>query len=291
MTSTSSMLQVVAAPVNEVGADLGESPLWDADVGLRWVDATSRRIFTLTPDGTVSAVVASEMVTAVELGPGAALLVVTRTGFGLLDPATGRVTNQFRVLDGDSISMNDAAIDANGACWAGSAVRDGSRRGALYRFDGTEVTTRLTQLGMSNGLDWSPASDVLYHVDTTAGTVTAWACDVTSGVLLGAGRQLCWVSGDVGFPDGLTVDANGDIWLAIWGRGEVWRIDAQTGDTTGIVTVPTRYPTSCVFGGGSLSTLYITTAAYENTPGGGLVYAADLPVPGRRPRRFGGDLQ
>lgn len=285
MSGTSSTLRLTASPVNDTAAELGESPLWDGEAGLRWLDVAGRRLFTRTPDGTESVVTLSEAVTAIEPGPGDTLLAVTRTGFGMLDAATGQVTERVRVLRDDSISMNDGAIDTRGVCWAGSAVRDGSQRGVLYRYDGTEVATHLTRLGMSNGLDWSPDADVLYHVDTTAGTLTAWECDDLSGTL-GAGRLLCSIPADIGLPDGLTVDADGDIWLVIWGRSEVWRIDAKTGHTTAIVHVPTRFPTSCVFGGDSLSTLFITTATHENAPGGGLLYAVEVPAKGRLPHHF-----
>ncbi len=290
MSSTSSALRLTATPVTETVAELGESPLWDDDVGLRWLDVPGRRLFTRTPDSHESVVALSETVTAIEPGLGSDLIAVTSTGFGTLNPNTGHVDELVRVLHDDSISMNDGAIDANGVCWAGSAVRDGSQRGALYRFDGTDVTTQLTQLGMSNGLDWSPEADVLYHVDTSAGTLTAWACDLESGTLAD-GRTLCTLPADVGLPDGLTVDAEGDIWLAVWGRSEVWRIDARTGETTGVVHVLTRFPTSCTFGGDSLSTLFVTTAAHENAAGGGLLYAVDVPVRGREPHRFFRELR
>ncbi|MPY97933.1 MAG: hypothetical protein GEU97_08025 [Actinophytocola sp.] len=290
MSSTSSALQLTAAPVTQTAAELGESPLWDGDVGLRWLDVPGRRLATRTGDGFESVVPLSRSVTAIEPGPGHDLLAVTSTGFGTLNPSTGHVDELVRVLDDGAISMNDGAIDATGACWAGSAVRDGSQRGALYRFDGTGATTQLTNLGMSNGLDWSSDADVLYHVDTSAGTLTVWECDLESGAL-GEGRTLCSLPADVGLPDGLTVDAEGDIWLAVWGCGEVWRIDADSGETTGVVHVPTTYPTSCVFGGDSLSTLFITTAAHENAAGGGLLYAVDVPVRGREPQRFSGKLR
>lgn len=296
MSGTSSLLRCTAAPVTESVAELGESPLWDDEAGLRWLDVPGRRLFTRAPDGAESVVGITGTVTAIERSSGDTLCAVTGTGFGMLDPVTGQIDERARVLHDDTISMNDGAIDPRGACWAGSAVRDGSGRGALYRFDGTAVTTALTGIGMSNGLDWSPDADVLYHVDSTAGTLTAWDCDVESGTL-GEGRRLCTVPAEVGLPDGLTVDDDGDIWLAIWGRGEVWRIDATTGAQTGIVAVPTRYPTSCAFGSRSpstspatpLSALFITSAAHENAPGGGLLYAVDLPVRGRRSPRFTGE--
>lgn len=294
-SSVSSLLRCTAVPVAESVAELGESPLWDDDVGLRWLDVPGRRLFTRALDGVESVVGVTRTVTAIERNSAGTLCAVTGTGFGTLDPVTGRVDELATTLHDETISMNDGAIDPGGACWAGSAVRDGSGRGALFRFDGTAVTTVLTGIGMSNGIDWSADGGVLYHVDSVAGTLTAWDCDVEAGTL-GDGRRLCTVPPEVGLPDGLTVDDNGDIWLAVWGCGQVWRIDPATGEQTGIVTVPTRYPTSCAFGHRSpatspaaLSTLFITSAAHENAPGGGLVYAVEVPARGRRSPRFSGD--
>lgn len=282
--------EVDASPVAETIAELGESPLWDSERGLQWLDVTGRRLLTLDPDGRQSSVCLSQTVTAIELGPCPLLLAVASTGFGILDPDTGQVDEIVRVFDGHSLSMNDSAIDARGRCWAGASMRDQGRRAALYRLDGSEVTTQLHGLGMSNGLDWSPEHDVLYHVDTAAGTVTAWDFELAAGEL-GNCRLVRSIPVEVGLPDGLTVDTDGDIWLAVWGLGQVWRLDPHSGETTEIVHVPTQYPTSCVFGGTNLSTLYITTAAYRNAAGGGLLYAADVRARGRSPRRFAGRLR
>lgn len=276
-----------AVPVAAVRAELGESPLWDPAAGLRWLDVPGRRLHTLGRDGGETAVPLPATVTAVELGEGPELLAVTETGFGWLDPATGALTVIATAVDEPGLSMNDGGIDPRGRCWAGSAVRDGSRRGALYRLSAGTVTSHAGGLGMSNGIDWSVAGDVLYHVDSTAGTVTAWEYHPETGELGGC-RVLRRVPAEVGLPDGLTVDAAGQLWLAVWGAGQVWRLDPDTGDTTAVIEPGTPYPTSCTFGGSELSTLYITTGNYQRPAGGGLLYAAALPVPGRAPRRYAG---
>lgn len=280
-------LIVRADPVAEAVAELGESPLWDSASGLRWVDVTGKRLLRLSLDGRESSVALSGTVTAIGLGSEQDLLAVTSTGFGWLDPQTGQIDQIVRVVSDETVSMNDGAIDAQGRCWAGSAVRDQSWRGELYRLDGTTITSQVLNIGMSNGIDWSPTGDVLYHVDSAAGTLTAWEYDLHSGEL-GGSRVLRTVPADVGLPDGLTVDAAGNIWLAIWGAGQIWRLEARTGETTAVVEVPTPCTTSCAFGGPDLSTVYITTANYQDPPGGGLLYAADVPVQGRSPHRFAG---
>lgn len=274
---------VEARPVSTSAAELGESPLWVPEHGLRWLDVPGQTLHTLDLAGVHHEVSLSARVTAVELGPGADLLVVTTHGFGWLDPDSGRV-EQFAEVVAEPISMNDGGIDAKGRCWAGSAVRDGSQRGALFRLDDNGVTTHLEKLAMSNGIDWSPAGDELYHVDSTAGTVTGWEFHLGTGEL-DMPRVLRRVPAETGLPDGLTVDENGDIWLAVWGAGEVWRLDAETGETTAIVEVPAACPTSCAFGGPDLSTLYITTAG-----GGGFLCAAEVPARGLLPHRFSGGV-
>lgn len=278
-----------AIPVEGVLArtDLGESPLWDPDAGLRWVDIERRRLFTLDLGGHLSKVALSTTVTAVELGPDRELLAVTSTGFGWLDSVTGVVDPIADVVDGVVVTMNDGAIDGAGRCWAGSAVRDESWRGALFRLDRDRACGYVDGIGMSNGIDWSPTGDVLYHVDSAAGTLTAWGYDNERGALASA-RVLCEVPRDVGMPDGLTVDHDGNVWVAIWGAGHVRCLDADTGGCIAVVRVPTAYPTSCAFGGPLLSTLYITTAAYQHAEGGGVLYAAEVPFTGRPANRFAG---
>ncbi|MBB2933595.1 sugar lactone lactonase YvrE [Amycolatopsis bartoniae] len=269
-------------------AELGESPLWTADTGLRWLDVPGRQLHTLDLEGRHQCVPLSARITAVELGPEEDLLAVTSTGFGWLDPGSGHV-EQFAEIVAAPVSMNDGGIDPRGRAWAGSAVRDGSRRGALYRLDGRGVTTHLEKLSMSNGIDWSPDGDELYHVDSTAGTVTAWQFHLDSGEL-DMPRLLRRIPEETGLPDGLTVDGNGDLWLALWGAGQVWRLDRETGETTAIVEVPVPCPTSCAFGGRDLSTLYITTANSGDAVGGGLLHAVDVPVRGLLPHRFSGGV-
>lgn len=278
-----------AVAVSEAVAELGESPLWDSAVGLRWLDISGQRMFTLDLEGRETTISLSTATTAIELSATEDLFAVTRTGFGRLDADSGRIEQALTVITDDGITMNDGAIDACGRCWAGSAVQDDSWRGILYRVDCGGVTTHIRQLGMSNGIDWSPTGEVLYHVDSSAGTLTAWEYDQASGAL-GTGQVLLTVPDEVGLPDGLSVDAQGNIWLAVWGPGQVWRIEPDTGDITGVVEVPTTYTTSCAFGGYELSTLYITTANYQQPSGGGLLYAVDVPATGRQPNRYVGVL-
>lgn len=279
----------MAHPVGDRRAVLGESPLWDDEVGLRWLDITGQRLYTMDPLGQVREVPLSHRVTAVEQGKGGVLLAVTTDGFGRLDPDTGDVRQQVTVPMGAGVTMNDGAVDPCGRCWAGSATRGGQRRGVLYRLVDGAADQQVTGIGMSNGIGWSPDGSTMYHVDSTAGTVTGWRYDLDAGEL-GTARVLRTVPPSVGMPDGLAVDAEGSIWLAVWGAGEVWRLD-PTGRTVATVPVPTPLVSSCAFGGPELDILYITTAARDGDPAGGLLYSADVATRGRLPHRFAGSEQ
>lgn len=263
-------------------AELGESPLWEPDVGIRWLDIDGQRLFTVDLAGQQHERALHTRVTAIELMTERNLLAVTNDGFAVLDPEVGRLQPLAKVDRPDGVAMNDAAIDPQGRCWVGSAVRDGSRRGELYRFDGTSVTTQVKNIGMSNGIDWSPDGATMYHVDTAAGTITAYDYDGASGEL-GHSRLLRTVPKDVGLPDGMAVDRDGNLWVALWGAGQVCCLDQHHGHTIGIVEVPASCTTSCVFGGPDMSTMYITTA---QPPAGGMLHAIELPVQGQPPRRF-----
>jgi sugar lactone lactonase YvrE len=184
--------------------------------------------------------------------------------------------------------MKDAACDPQGRCWAGS-VADEHRPGggALYRLDRDgRAELVLDGLTISNGLGWSPDGSTMYLVDSIPGVVHAFAFDGEAGTVAG-GSVLITVPEDVGAPDGLTVDAAGDLWVAIYGGGCVRR-HGPDGGLRQVLRVPAEQSTSCGFGGPGLATLYVTTATEHWTdeqcaaaPGAGLVYRLGTDAVGR----------
>jgi sugar lactone lactonase YvrE len=184
--------------------------------------------------------------------------------------------------------MNDGACDPQGRFWAGTLADD--RRaggGALYRLDrdgGTELV--LGGLTISNGLGWSPDGSTMYVVDSGPRVVLAFAFDAGRGAL-SRGRVLVSLAGEVGAPDGMTVDAAGDLWVAVWGGGRVNRY-APDGRLRQALTVPARETTCCAFAGPGLHRLYVTTATEDWSdeqrraePAAGLVYRFDTDATGR----------
>jgi sugar lactone lactonase YvrE len=184
--------------------------------------------------------------------------------------------------------MNDAACDPQGRFWAGTLAED--RRaggGALYRVDrdgGTQLM--FDGLTISNGLGWSPDGGTMYLADSGTRIVRAFAFDAEHGEISDA-RVLIDVPEEIGGPDGLTVDADGGLWVAIFGGGRVQRYSPD-GVLREEVPIPARETTSCAFAGPGLNRLYVTTAT-ENwsdeqrraEPGAGLTYRVDTDATGR----------
>jgi len=279
-----------AKAVSRQRAVLGESPIWDGST-LRWLDVTGKKLFILRPDGLRRSIGLSTVVTAVALGPDETLLAVTRTGLGWLDEVSGEVQEFLKVLTDDRLTMNDGAVDGQGRYWVGSATLDETARGSLYRFADGHLQTVLTSITESNGIDWSPDGRVLYHADSGAGTITAWSFDVTTGEL-SCPRVVRLVPSNVGLPDGLAVDSSGQIWVAIWGAGEVWCLDSVRGVRRAVISVPSPLVSSCGFGTATLDTLYITTARGAGNSDGGLLYGVRVQATGAAcSRRFMGNLK
>jgi sugar lactone lactonase YvrE len=134
-----------------------------------------------------------------------------------------------------------------------------SAAGTLYRIDtdGT-VTSVLTGLSISNGLGWSPDAEQMYFVDSPTQRIDVLDFDLATGTVNNR-RPFALIADTPGVPDGLTIDAEGGIWVALWGGAQVRRY-APDGRVTDIVDLPVDQPTSCTFGGDAGDILYITTA-------------------------------
>lgn len=194
-------------------------------------------------------------------------VVAARDGFFRVDPATGRTTLIAHVERDDAATrMNDGYVDRRGRFWAGTMGMGGVReRGALYRLDpdGT-VSKHLTGVTISNGIDWSLDGRVMYHTDTGAGRVDAFDFDEARGTISNR-RAFVSLPDDEGSPDGLVVDREGGVWIAIWEGGAVRRYWPD-GTLDRIVPLPVTLVTKCAFGGPELKDLYVTTAWIDLDP-------------------------
>jgi sugar lactone lactonase YvrE len=258
----------VQAPV----CTLGEGPVWYArDQSLYWVDILESRVHEIAADGSLSSWDAGQPVGTVVPRASGGLAVAARDGFMALDPVSGTLTTLAEVeRDQPGNRMNDGACDRAGRFYAGTMAFDETpEAGALYRLDpDLGVTRLLTGVGISNGIGWSPDERLMYYIDSQVHRVDVFDYDPATGEIDGR-RPFAAVGGGGVVPDGLTVDADGGVWVAVWGGYAVLHHDPG-GKVIEAVDVPAARVSSCVFGGPDLDRLYITTAAGPGESAGAL---------------------
>ncbi|MFD8420118.1 SMP-30/gluconolactonase/LRE family protein [Streptomyces sp. NPDC059466] len=252
-------------------AALGEGPTWDArEQRLIWVDILGSRVHTYDPlSGRRTVMVTEQHVGAAKPRVGGGLVVNLRDGVGLYGPTVASDKSGpsgppggFRWLHRELVPGrrgNDAAVAPDGALWAGSMRYDEGRGGgALSRIaaDGTAHTV-LDDVTVSNGTGWSPDGRLMYYIDTPTRRIDVF--DVGEDQLPCNRRALVTIDAVEGYPDGLTVDAEGCVWVAFWDGGAVRRYTPD-GRLDRVIALPVRRPTACAFGGADLTDLYITTA-------------------------------
>jgi sugar lactone lactonase YvrE len=278
-------LRRVPAPV----ADLGEGPVWaGGEQALYWLDIPADRLHRMAADGQLTSWAVGQPAGAVVPRASGGLVLAARDGFLAMDQASGALTSLAAVeQDRPENRMNDGACDRAGRFFAGTMADDERPgAGALYRLDpDLTVTTLLTGTGISNGIGWSPDERLMYYADSLTYQVDIFDYDPATGAIGGRRRFAAVGQGDV-MPDGLTVDANGEVWVAVWGGGALLRLDPG-GRIRETIEVPAANVTSCVFGGPDLDRLYITTAAGEGA-GAGALFVAEPGVTGQPSHPFRG---
>jgi sugar lactone lactonase YvrE len=257
-----------ADPAIEVGDHLGEGPHWDERTGeLLWVDITQGRIHAWSPpDGRVRTQALGGEVSAV-IPRAAAPGHVVAAGHCLL-LHDGEADRTVAVVEEDlpDNRFNDCKCDPQGRLWAGtmSKIRTAGTA-ALYRLvAGRELEPVIDGTTISNGLAWSPSGDTMYFIDSTTQRVDAFDFHAATGDISDR-RTLIEIDEADGLPDGMTVDAEGGIWICLFG-GAALRRYTHDGRLDASVPLPTTNPTSPCFGGPDLRTLYITTARHRLTP-------------------------
>jgi sugar lactone lactonase YvrE len=284
---------VIGATVaSERAYGLAEGPVWDPErERILWVDINRGDVHIgrlrdsfMEPAARVSF---EETVGAVVCAQDGRLLVAGARDLYMVD-VDGRRSRVASLVGAQQASrLNDGACDPAGRFLVGSMALDeraGQER--LYRLDADgEVAVIDDDLTLSNGLAWSPEGSVLYSVDTTPGVVWSRSYEVASGA---RGERAVALQIDDGSPDGLCVDADGNLWIAIWGGSRV-ECRSPKGELLATVTTTAPHTTSVAFAGPALDILVITTATDElepaelaAAPDSGRLFTAEVGVPGRR---------
>jgi sugar lactone lactonase YvrE len=249
----------------------GEGPIWDSVTGrLRWVDMLNGDIMSQAPDGSISRQHVDKIAAALRPRAGGGLVVGIEHGFVLLD-ADGQPGPEQTAFTDASIRMNDGGVDRQGRFFCGSMPYDqAGPRGVFYRFDPDgAITEAFGNVTISNGVAWNPAGDTMYYIDTPTHRVDVFDYDPATGTPSGR-RPLVYVDPDhgtpQGAPDGMCLDAEGGLWVAIH-RGHAVHRYTPEGQLDQVVELPPSQVTACTFGGPDLADLYITTSR-ENLPDG-----------------------
>lgn len=277
-------------------AELGEGPRWDAvSATLLWVDILGRAVHRLDPATGRDEVVPAPDLVSLALPRGAGGVVVGLPG-GLQVLRDGAFEPLVAIEAGATGNRtNDGACDAQGRLWVGTmALDERSPSAGLYRVDTDLTVTRVVGgTTISNGLGWSPDGDRFYFVDSPTGRVDVFDVDPAAGAI-DHRRPLAAVRVDGAVPDGLSVDAEGCVWVALHGGWGLLRYSPE-GELVGHVDLPVAKATSCCFGGPDLRDLYVTTrrqslsdAELAEQPLAGALLRLDHGVAGLPTHPFGG---
>lgn len=287
-------LRVVA----DVKALLGEGPSWDAHNGLLfWVDILSNNLYVMEPASRRQNVYHFEQaLSAVVPSKNGGLLVVTNKGYHSLSLEDGNLTPIYDPEEHiPNNRFNDGKCDPQGRFWAGTKdLDDAPGMGSVYCLDTNfECRKKLDDVTISNGLAWSPDNKTMYYIDSASEQVKAFDYDNLTGNITNPRCAIDFKSVE-GWPDGMTIDTEGMLWIAHWNGWQVSRWNPNTGDCLELIPVPAALVTSCVFGGPELRTLYITTASCGLTseellsqPHAGALFAVDTEVRGAQTYYFG----
>ena len=268
-------------------AILGEGSLWHpTEKKLYWINIEKGELHIYDPatkkDQHFN--LGARVGTVVPVKSGGAL-VALQTGIHFIDTKTGKLTLLNNPLP-DNIRFNDGKCDPAGRFWVGSMGLNFKKGAAsLYRFDTDKsIHTMVKDVTCSNGIVWSSDKKTMYYTDTPTGNVDAFDYDETTGNI---SNRRTVVKVPEGYPDGMTIDSEDKLWVALYGGYGVAKFDPLTGKLLSKVNVPAPNVTSCAFGCDDLKTLYITTATenmkkedLEKYPQAGGVFSIPVGVKG-----------
>jgi sugar lactone lactonase YvrE len=240
-------------------AKIAEGPRWDAAARrLLWVDIEGCELHVLEA-GEDRAIGLDAMVGAAAPTSSGTVLVALADRLALVDLAGDSVRTLVRLPHGPGLRSNDGACDAAGRFWIGTMALDETPgAGALYRYDG-RLQRVLDEVTLSNGIGWTRDDTRMYYIDSPVQRVDLFDFELASGSVDDR-RPFVSIDESDGIPDGLTVDDEGGVWVALYGGSCIHRYD-ESGRLDAVLEVPAENVTSCCFGGDDGRSLFVTTAA------------------------------
>jgi sugar lactone lactonase YvrE len=254
-----------ATLILEAKATLGEGPIWDTRENvLWWIDINECRLHRFDPatKNNTTYDIGQRVGTVVPRASGGLMLAV-QNGFAAYDPATKQLT---LIADPEAHlptnRFNDGKCDPAGRFWAGTLqlVEEDMTAGSLYcLYPDGRIEKRVADVGISNGIVWTSDEKTMYFIDSPTRRVDAFDYDNATGEIRNRRTAIALPKG-IGYPDGMAIDAEDKLWVALWSGWGVARFDPLTGELLEKIDVQASQVTACAFGGAELKDLYITTA-------------------------------
>jgi sugar lactone lactonase YvrE len=244
---------------------LGESPVWDhRKKRILWIDILNGEIHGLYPGSSKSdRFYIGRIIGSIALKKGDGIIATVERSFATID-IEGKTVAFIAETETElkNNRFNDGKCDPAGRFWAGTMSVEGIKyAGSLYTLESDlAVRKKLPDITCSNGLAWSIDQKTMYYIDTEERNVKAFEYNMEDGSL-GKGKTVITIPANTGYPDGMTIDTEGMLWIAIWGGSRIIRFDPRSGKELSHFILPVSQVTSCIFGGSSLEDLYITSAA------------------------------
>ena len=272
---------------SDYSCELGEGPFWDSKRSrLHWVDIIGKKIISQNLDGS--------NIHALEVDGNPGCVVLSDDG-----TMVAGVDNQISSLDGDGnllrvladtnedsrLRFNDGKCDPSGRFWVGSMDRkEKNKLGSLYSWNSIEgLVTREQGVTVSNGMGWSPDNSLFYYIDSPTREVSVYDFDLSTGSINNK-RRFIGFSEEDGFPDGMTIDNEGRLWIAFWGGSKIMCVNPDSKAIEEVVSFPVSKITSCAFGGEKMDQLFITSAKVQvnekDEPMAGKTFVVSLGVKG-----------
>ena len=266
----SDMKKSEVIPVYTAAAKLGEGAIWNYKTQeLYWVDIVGEKLHIYHPESNTNKTISMpcRIGTVVPTQEINKAVVALEDGIYKVD-ISKEILSLLSAVEATNFKnrFNDGKCDPNGNLWVGSMHLEKTKPlASLYKVNGKgRATKMLSNITISNGIVWSKRGETMYYIDTPTKKIRAFDFDMASSTISNE-RTVVEVNEKDGYPDGMTIDENGMLWVGMWNGNAVAQYNPNTGALIRKIAVPAHNVTSCAFGGNNLDELFITTASVDMT--------------------------